>query len=99
MSELVPPSEERLYERISAILEEARSRVARSINTAMVQAYWLIGREVVEVEQEGAERAAYGEQLLEGLAQRLTKRFGRGMGCHFSAPCRHMIFSIMQPGG
>jgi len=80
MSELEPQSEERLYERIAAILEEARSRVARSINTAMVQAYWLIGREIIEVEQQGAERAAYGEQLLEKLAQRLTKRFGRGMG-------------------
>ena len=51
-------------ETIAAILEEARSRIARSINTAMVQAYWLIGHEIIEVEQRGAERAAYGEQLL-----------------------------------
>jgi hypothetical protein len=37
---------------------EARSRVARTVNTAMVHAHWLIGREIVEVEQHGAERAA-----------------------------------------
>lgn len=80
MSALRPAPEEHLYERIAAILDEARSRVARTVNTAMVHAYWLIGREIVEVEQQGAERAAYGEQLLEHLARRLTKRFGRGMG-------------------
>lgn len=80
MSERRPVPEERLYERIAAILDDARSRVARTVNTAMVHAYWLIGREIVEVEQQGAERAAYGEQLVEDLARRLTKHFGRGMG-------------------
>ncbi len=80
MSELRPAAEETLYERIAAILDGAHSRVARSVNTAMVHAYWLVGREIVEVEQRGAERAGYGEQLLEGLARRLSKRFGRGMG-------------------
>lgn len=54
MSELQPEPEEHLYERIAAILDESRSRVARSINTSMVHAYWHIGREVVEVEQHGA---------------------------------------------
>ena len=42
--------EERLYDRIAATLDEARSRVARTVNTAMVHAYWLVGREIVEVE-------------------------------------------------
>lgn len=72
--------EDELYDRIAAILDDARSRMARTINTAMVHAYWLIGREIVLVEQGGSERAAYGEQLLEKLGQRLSKRFGRGMG-------------------
>jgi hypothetical protein len=51
MSELREATEERLYERIAAILDEARSRVARTVNTAMVHAYWLVGREIVEVER------------------------------------------------
>jgi len=80
MSELASSPEEHLFLRIATILESARSRVARSINTSMVQAYWLIGRELVEVEQSGADRAAYGEQLLAGLAPRLAERFGRGLG-------------------
>lgn len=70
--------EEDLYDRVAAILEESRSRVARSINTAMVHAYWHIGREIVEVEQHGAERAGYGEGLMKRLAKRLSARFGKG---------------------
>jgi len=80
MTERLPVADEHLYERIAAILDEARGHVVRTVNTAMVQAYWLIGREIVQVEQKGAERAGYGERLLEGLAGRLTERFGRGMG-------------------
>lgn len=82
MNQLAPAPEERLYERIAAILDEARSRVARTVNTAMVHAYWLIGREIVEVEQGGKERAGYGDELIRGLAVKLTRRFGKG----FSAP-------------
>lgn len=78
MSELQPAPEELLYERIASILDEARSRVARSINTAMVHAYWLIGREIVEVEQHGAERAGYGEGLMKRVATRLSAKFGKG---------------------
>lgn len=44
----------------------------------MVHAYWLIGRDIVEVEQEGAARAGYGEQVLDRLAARLTRAFGKG---------------------
>ena len=43
----------------------------------MVHAYWLIGREVVEVEQQGKERAEYGEGVVKRLAVRLSERFGR----------------------
>lgn len=49
--------EDVLYERVAGIIEASRTRMARSVNAAMVQAYWLIGREIVEVEQRGTERA------------------------------------------
>ena len=63
---------------IIALLEIARRAVARSINAAMTATYWEIGRRIVEVEQGGAERAAYGDALIERLAKDLTQRFGRG---------------------
>jgi len=62
---------------IVALLETAR-RVARSINAAMTATYWEIGRRIVEFEQGGAERAAYGDALVGRLAKDLTRRFGRG---------------------
>jgi hypothetical protein len=44
----------------------------------MVQAYWQVGKLIVEHEQGGRRRAAYGESLLEDLSRRLTTDFGRG---------------------
>jgi hypothetical protein len=44
----------------------------------MVQAYWLIGREIVEIEQQGKKRAGYGDRIIQGLAAKLTAEFGSG---------------------
>ena len=67
-----------IYARVRAILAEARSTAARTVNSEMVRAYWLIGREVVEGEQRGQARAGYGEALIEQLSARLQAEFGRG---------------------
>ncbi len=75
---LKPPHPEVLFGRIVSILEEARGHVARAVNTQMVLAYWLIGREIVEELQGGEERAAYGKRVLEVLSDRLTERYGQG---------------------
>jgi predicted nuclease of restriction endonuclease-like (RecB) superfamily len=63
----------------------------------MVHSYWLIGREIVLVEQQGKKRAEYGEQLMRRLAERLSSRFGRG----FSTPnLRNMRqFYLAYPAG
>jgi hypothetical protein len=63
---------------ISDVIDEARRSATRSVNSIMTAAYWLIGRQVVESEQEGAERAAYGQELMAKLSQDLTSRYGRG---------------------
>lgn len=67
-----------IYNRILHILESARSAVARSVNTSQVVANWLIGREIVEEEQQGKKKAGYGETLLEELSALLTADFGTG---------------------
>lgn len=67
-----------LIERVIAILEAARSQVVRTVNSAMVLAYWHVGREIVEFVQRGAARAEYGEQVLEVLSARLQEQVGRG---------------------
>lgn len=65
---------------IVEVLESARRAAARSVNAVMTASYWEIGRRIVEFEQGGADRAAYGEALLTRLADDLTQRFGRGFG-------------------
>lgn len=62
---------------IRAILTEARRRVYATANTAMVHAYWHVGRLIVEA-QGGADRAAYGDGLLKRIARQLTVEFGKG---------------------
>ncbi|GJI98645.1 hypothetical protein RugamoR57_53630 [Duganella caerulea] len=67
-----------IHMQIVELLESSRRAAARSVNAVMTAAYWEIGRRIVECEQAGGERAAYGEELIERLGTDLTKRFGRG---------------------
>jgi predicted nuclease of restriction endonuclease-like (RecB) superfamily len=79
MNDLTPDRRlDQVYERIRAILDEARDRAYQAINSAMVAAYWEIGRTIVEEEQQGHERAGYGKQVVENLAGRLQADFGKG---------------------
>jgi DUF1016 N-terminal domain len=66
------------YDDIRKILQEARRRVYASINAEMVQAYWRIGKRIVEEEQFGEKRADYGAFLIKALSERLSKEFGKG---------------------
>ncbi len=90
-------SDDLLYQRVAEILEQARGQVARTVNTAMVQAYWLIGREIVEVEQAGATRAGYGEAIITRLSTRLKATFGRGFGVQNLRSMR--LFYLAFPNG
>ncbi len=63
---------------IKQILEHARRRAYSAVNTAMVEAYWTIGKRIVEEEQNGNERAEYGSYLIKELSKELTKEFGSG---------------------
>lgn len=63
---------------IKSILAAARSTVHQAVNSAMVEAYWLIGKRIVEEEQQGETRAGYGEGLIKELSKALTGEFGKG---------------------
>ncbi len=77
-----PPVLSHAYEHIHSsivdLLESARRETVRSVNALMTACYWEIGRRIVEEEQGGAERATYGQELIERLSKDLTARFGRG---------------------
>ena len=61
---------------IKQIIEQVRKEAYASINTLMIQSYWLVGRRIVEEEQGGASRAEYGKALLKNLATELMPVYG-----------------------
>ena len=69
--------ENSFYNDIKEVLEKARKRIYRNIQSEMVLAYWQIGKMIVE-KQGGAERSDYGNGLIKELSLRLTKDFGKG---------------------
>jgi hypothetical protein len=71
-------SSESLYISIRAIIEKSRKNVHLAVNTAMVEAYWYIGKTLIEDEQQGESRAEYGKQIIADISHRLTTEFGKG---------------------
>jgi len=63
---------------IKKILKNARQKAYTAVNSAMVEAYWEIGRRIVEEEQRGKERAEYGKEIVKNLSKELTEEFGKG---------------------
>ena len=63
---------------VKEILKSARQKAYNTINSVMVEAYWKIGRRIVEEEQNGKERAEYGKEILQNLSKELTEEFGKG---------------------
>lgn len=67
-----------LFFDIQNILQQARQKTYQSVNLAMVRAYWLIGKCIVEDSQQGQVRAEYGKSILLDLSKKLTIEFGKG---------------------
>jgi hypothetical protein len=76
---LVPTSADGLVRELRQLIEDARGRVARAVNSELVLLYWQVGRRLRD-EVVGEERGAYGKQVVEAVAQSLTAEFGRGYG-------------------
>ena len=89
-----------LFERVSALIEQARRRVMTSVNLAEVYTKYEIGRYIVEDEQQGNARAEYGKQVLKDLSVRLTERFGDGWSEETLKKCRffYNVYSNRQIG-
>ena len=76
MANLTPYED--IYSEIKETLLSSRNQAYAAVNFTMVQAYWQIGRIIVEHEQDGNMRAGYGKSVLQELSARLTKDFGKG---------------------
>ncbi|MDR0506781.1 MAG: DUF1016 N-terminal domain-containing protein, partial [Dysgonamonadaceae bacterium] len=63
---------------IKQIINSARSKAYIAVNSAMLEAYWLIGKRIVEEEQHGKNRAEYGKEIIKNLSTELQGEFGEG---------------------
>ena len=75
--EVLEPVEDELYKNVRSIIVKARAKVYVAANTALVKAYWDVGREIVE-KQGGEARSRYGDGLVARLSLKLTAEFGPG---------------------
>ena len=67
-----------IYQEIHDLLHKARQNIISNINSTMTKTYFLIGKRIVEEEQNGNKRAEYGKKLMKTLSEKLTKEFGKG---------------------
>ena len=67
-----------IYQEIYNLLHNARQNIISNVNSTMTKTYFLIGKRIVEEEQDGNKRAEYGKKLMKTLSEKLTKEFGRG---------------------
>ena len=75
---MIKISGDKLFDRAVSIIEQAKSNVVKVVNSNMIIAYWLVGREIVEEIQQGEDRAGYGKQVIKNLSTKLTQRYGKG---------------------
>lgn len=66
------------YNNVKTILQTARNNTYKQVNFIMVEAYWNIGKQIVEEEQKGKDRAKYGSYLIQELSKQLSDEFGKG---------------------
>ena len=97
--QIIVKNEEQLFDAISCLIEESRRQVAKAVNTAMVYTYYGVGQYIVEFEQGGKERAAYGKEVLKRLSTRLTEKYGKGWSEDNLENCRKLFlnYSITEP--
>lgn len=67
-----------LLAELAGLIRQARQQAVRAVDAIQVQTCWEVGRYIVEFEQGGQARAAYGKKLLPALAKGLTAEFGKG---------------------
>lgn len=67
-----------LFEKVVGLLQSARNEVIRNVNRTMVYTYFEIGRLIIEEEQNGSNKAEYGQQIIQNISTRLTSEFGKG---------------------
>ncbi|MGM9847138.1 MAG: YhcG family protein [Muribaculaceae bacterium] len=89
-----PIQNTKLYTDVCTIIDQGRERAYSAVSQQMIETYWNIGRRIVEEEQQGKERAEYGERIIEKLSEQLTFRYGKGFSKRYLAYFRQFYLTI-----
>jgi predicted nuclease of restriction endonuclease-like (RecB) superfamily len=81
---------------IRQIIISARNKAHTAINSAMIEAYWLIGKRIVEEEQNGKQRAEYGREVIKTLSEELQSEFGQGFAERCLREYRQFYLNFMD---
>lgn len=79
---------------VKTIINKGRSLAYAAVDTTMISTYWNVGRRIVEEEQKGSNRAAYGTKLLAHLSAELTQEYGNGYSARYLAYFRKFYLTI-----
>ena len=94
----MPVNYNQLIDGIGSLIAQSKQHIATTINTTLVQTYWQIGRHIVEFEQNGNNRAAYGKSLIQQLSRDLTLRYGKGFGKSNLLYMRKLYITFQKSG-
>jgi len=92
----MPQESSLFHDNIKQILQSARSKAQTAVNSAMVEAYWLIGKRIVEEQKQGDSKAIYGKRLMEELSKALTADFGKGFSYANLYNCRQFYLKFPE---
>ena len=67
-----------LFAKSKALIDNARNSMGVVVNAVTVYTSYLLGKYMIEFEQQGSERAQYGAKVLDSLSDYLTSEYGRG---------------------
>lgn len=79
---------------IKRIINNGRNMAYSAVNSTMIATYWKIGRRIVEEEQHGKERAEYGKNLINMLANELTHEYGNGFSARYLRAFRQFYLVV-----
>ncbi len=93
---IIPAEEKQFYEDVREILYQARKQAYKNASDIMTQAYWNVGKKIIEQEQLGKERAKYGSNLIKNLSKELADEFGTGFSIANLKNCRQFYLVFPQ---
>ncbi len=88
------PISTQLFSDVCGIIDRGRDKAYAAINSSIIETYWNIGRRIVEEEQQGKERAGYGEQIIDNLSLKLSLKYGKGFSTRYLRSFRKFYLTI-----